>query len=141
VSTELGTDAGRRARWRNILDHLSDFPTAVVDGVRRVRGAEAGPAAGRVGPNREASRVEFMGMVWPSSGAFLVTSELRDGEVKSLLIESEKGRECILQNPWPGQQLVLKRDDRTAETLTGDCVRFMTSAGERIAIGPASLGR
>ena len=66
VSTELDLDADRRAKWRDILERLSDFPTAVVDGVRRVRGAEAGPAAGRVGPNREASRVEFMGMVWPS---------------------------------------------------------------------------
>ena len=67
-------------------------------------------------------------------GAFLVSSELRDGEVKTLLIESEKGRECVLQNPWPGRELVLNRNGQAAEKLTGECVRFKTSAGERIAI-------
>ena len=255
VSAELGVDAGRRGKWQDILAHLSDFPTAVVDGVRRVQGAEAGPSAGRVGPNREASRVEFMGMVWPSCvvglesepallkmlqddangwperewinhfngfsqtfpgavrvghdprdilaklrqqltvgsfpnlmvfcggggiencsavpatinemllqshegvmrlfpvwpreqparfgrlrtwGAFLVSSELRDGEVKSVLIESEKGRECTLQNPWPGRDLALKRNGQAAGKLAGQRVHFQTSAGERIAIQPVS---
>ena len=255
VSAELGVDAGRRGKWQDILAHLSDFPTAVVDGVRRVQGAEAGPSAGRVGPNREASRVEFMGMVWPSCvvglesepallkmlqddangwperewinhfngfsqtfpgavrvghdprdilaklrqqltvgsfpnlmvfcggggiencsavpatinemllqshegvmrlfpvwpreqparfgrlrtwGAFLVSSELRDGEVKSVLIESKKGRECTLQNPWPGRELALQRNGQPAEKLAGQRVRFKTSAGERIAIQPVS---
>ena len=255
VSAELGVDAGRRGKWQDILAHLSDFPTAVVDGVRRVQGAEAGPSAGRVGPNREASRVEFMGMVWPSCvvglesepallkmlqddangwperewinhfngfsqtfpgavrvghdprdilaklrqqltggsfpnlmvfcggggiencsavpatinemllqshegvmrlfpvwpreqparfgrlrtwGAFLVSSELRDGEVKSVLIESEKGRECTLQNPWPGRDLALKRNGQAAGKLAGQRVHFQTSVGERIAIQPVS---
>ena len=258
VSTELDLDADRRAKWREILQRLSDFPTAVVDGVRRVRGAEAGPAAGRVGPNREASRVEFMGMVWPSGvvglgsdpallkvlqddvrgwperewinhfngfsqtfpgavrvghdpqdilaklrrqltvgsfpnlwvfgggggiencsavpatinemllqthdgvmrlfpvwpreqparfgrlrthGAFLVSSELRNGEVRSLLIESEKGRDCTLQNPWPGQDLVLQRNGQTTEKLTGERVQFKTTAGERVVVRPAAAAR
>ncbi len=66
VSAELGADAQRRTKWRHILDHLSDFPTAVVDGVRCIRGAEEGPAAARVGPKRDSTRVEFTGMVWPS---------------------------------------------------------------------------
>jgi hypothetical protein len=256
MSAELGADADRRAKWQEILDHLSDFPTAVVDGVRRVRGAEAGPSASRVGPNREASRVEFMGMVWPScvvglgsdpallkvlqddvrgwperewinhfngfsqtfpgavrvghdprdvlaklrtqltvgsfpnlmvfaggggiencsgvpatinemllqthagvlrlfpvwprerparfgrlraAGAFLVSSELRDGEVRTLLIESEKGRECVLQNPWPDRELTLERNGRAAEKLAGERVRFGTRPEERIVIQPVIL--
>lgn len=258
VTRELGTDADRRAQWQSILDHLSDFPTAVVDGVQRIRGAESGPAASRVGPNRDNSRIEFMGMVWPSCvlglgsdpamlrilqadvrgwpepewighfngfsltfpgavrvghdphdilaklrqqltgagfpnlmifgggggiencsgvpatinemlcqthdgvmrlfpvwpkecparfgrlrtpGAFLISSELRDGEVKSLLIESEKGRECLLQNPWPGRELVFHRNDKDAEKRSGDRIQFQTSAGERIAIQPSSASR
>jgi hypothetical protein len=255
VSAELGVDAERRGKWQDILARLSDFPTAVVDGVRRVQGAEAGPSAGRVGPNREASRVEFMGMVWPSCvvglgsdpallkvlqddasgwperewinhfngfsqtfpgavrvghdprdilaklrkqltvgsfpnlmvfcggggiencsavpatvnemllqnhagvmrvfpvwpreqparfgrlrtwGAFLVSSELREGEVKSVLIESEKGRECTLQNPWPAREVALQRNGQAAEKLAGQRVHFKTSAGERIALQPGS---
>ena len=39
-------------------------------------------------------------------GAFLISSEIVKGEVKSLLIESE-GQICTLQNPWPGRRLDL----------------------------------
>lgn len=38
-------------------------------------------------------------------GAFLVSGEFADGVVKSARIESEKGRPCRVQNPWPGQPL------------------------------------
>jgi hypothetical protein len=87
--------------------------------------------------------------VWPKNrparfgrlrthGAFLVSSELQDGEVKSLVIESEKGRECKLLNPWPGRRLVLQRNGREAETLGGEIIQFNTQATERIAIHPES---
>ncbi|MEI6808224.1 MAG: trehalose hydrolase, partial [bacterium] len=66
VSAELGMDAERRAKWRHILDHLSDFPTTMIDGVRWLRNAEAGPSAQVAGPTRGGSRVSFTGLVWPS---------------------------------------------------------------------------
>ncbi len=258
VSAELGRDAGRRPQWQDILEHLSEFPTAMVDGVRRLRGAEAGPSAGRLGPGREASRVEFMGMVWPSgvvglgsdpallkvlqddargwpdrewinhfngfsqtfpgavrvghdagdilaklrrqlleggfpnlmvfaggggiencsavpatinemlaqthagvlrlfpvwpkgqparfgrlrtAGAFLVSAERRDGEVRSLVIESEKGRDCVLENPWPGRELEILRHGQAAGKLAGERLRFSTSAGERIDLRPVAPGQ
>jgi alpha-L-fucosidase 2 len=252
VSAELGTDAARREKWQHILTHLSDFPTAVTaDGVRRVRGAEDGPAAKRVGPRRGSTRVEFTGMVWPSGvlgmgsppallkvlqddvrewpesewinhyngfsqsfpgaarvghdpldiltklrqqlgvagypnlmvfgggggiencsgvpatinemlvqshagvmrvfpvwpkdhaasfgrlrtdGAFLVSSALRGGEVQALTIESEKGRECVVQNPWPGHALQLTRNGKRAEVLSDECLRFKTAVGECITL-------
>ncbi len=253
LSQDLDSDAARRSKWQNILDHLSDFPTAVVDGVRQIRGAESGPAAGRVGPQRNNTRIEFMGMVWPSRvvglesdpamlqvlrddvrgwadsewighfngfsmtfpgavrvghdptdiltklrrqltvstfpnlmifgggggiencsgvpatinemllqghagvlrvfpvwardrparfgrlrapGAFLVSSELREGEVKSLTLESEAGRDCTLRNPWPGREVGLTRDGRRAENLPGELLRFSTRVGERLSLSP-----
>jgi alpha-L-fucosidase 2 len=252
MSEELGTDAERRGKWRDILNRLSDFPTVTVDGVRRVRGADAGPASHRIGPQRDNTRIEFMGMVWPSRvlglgsdpamlqvlrddvkgwplpewighfngfsmtfpgavrvghdpedilnklrkqltvstfpnlmvfgggggiencsgvpatinemllqshegvmrlfpvwpkqraarfgrlrthGAFLVSSEFQDGTVRSLVIESERGRECILQNPWPNQDVTLNRDGRNAEMLSGSRLRFQTKVGEQVAVG------
>jgi hypothetical protein len=253
VSAELGMDAERRGKWQDILQHISEFPTAVVDGVRRVRGAEAGPASNRVGPNRDNSRVEISGLVWPTGvvglgsdpallqlvrddardwperewlnhfngfsqtypgaarigypprellnklhkqlavgsfpnlmvfaggggvencstvpatinemllqthagvmrvfpvwpkdqparfgrlrthGAFLVSAAFRDGQVESLLIESDKGRECVLQNPWPGKPLTLRRDGGILETIVGETVRFKTQVGESVALEP-----
>jgi len=69
-------------------------------------------------------------------GAFLVSSEIAQGEVKSLLIESEKGRPCTLQNPWPGKRLELSRNGGKPERMSGSTVTFKTSPGERISIKP-----
>ncbi|MEN9675175.1 MAG: hypothetical protein RIS76_1071, partial [Verrucomicrobiota bacterium] len=251
ISVALKEDAPRRSQWRDIVERLSDFPTVTVDGVRRIRGAESGPAADRVGPLRNNTRVEFMGMVWPSRvlglesdpamlqvlrddvrgwpesewighfngfsitfpaavrvghdpedtlrklrrqltlfglpnlmifgggggiencagvpatinemllqshagvlrvfpvwprdlparfgrlrapGAFLVSSELRDGTVVSLLIESEQGGDCVLRNPWPGQELRLNRNGQPAESLSGERLLLPTRPGERITV-------
>jgi hypothetical protein len=74
-------------------------------------------------------------------GAVLVSAELRQGEVTSLVIESEKGRECVLQNPWPGRAVRLSRNGRPSETLTGNPLRIRTAAGERLAITPEDGAR
>lgn len=255
ISVALHEDAHRRIQWRDIVERLSDFPTVTVEGVRRIRGAESGPAADRVGPLRNNTRVEFMGMVWPSRvlglesdpamlqvlrddvrgwpesewighfngfsitfpaavrvghdpedilkklrkqltsfglpnlmifgggggiencagvpatinemllqshggvlrvfpvwprelparfgrlrapGAFLVSSELRDGTVASLLIESEQGGDCVLRNPWPGQKLRLNRNGQPSERLSGERLLLPTRPGERITVQPVT---
>lgn len=252
VSQELGLDADRRGRWQDILDRLSAFPTAEVDGVLRLRGAESGPAASRVGPTRNNTRLEFMGMVWPStvvglesdpallkvlqddvrgwahkewighfngfsmtfpgavrvghdpvevlarmreqletcgfpnlmiftggggiencsgvpatinemlvqahrgvlrvfpvwprdraasfgrlrtSGAFLVSAELRDGEVARVVVESERGRRCRMVNPWPGRRVILRRAGRADEVLAGERIEWETKVGELAVLG------
>ena len=71
-------------------------------------------------------------------GAFLVSSELRQGAVQKLSIVSEKGKECTLQNPWPGKTVVLYRDGKKGGRLTGDKVTFKTGIGERIDVRPLS---
>ena len=37
-----------------------------------------------------------------AENAFLVSGELRGGEVQPIHILSEKGRPCVFVNPWPG---------------------------------------
>jgi alpha-L-fucosidase 2 len=69
-------------------------------------------------------------------GAFLVSSSLRGGRVQELTVVSEKGRDCIVANPWPGQSLVFYRNGQKAETLSGDRIKFSTTRGERISIRP-----
>ena len=58
------------------------------------------------------------------------------GEVKELAIESEKGKDCTLENPWLTKTLTLSRNGRKAESLTGGKVTFKTAVGERISIQP-----
>jgi hypothetical protein len=69
-------------------------------------------------------------------GAFLVSSEWSKGRVQALRIESEKGRACTLQNPWPGRGVVLYRNGRKGERLSGDTFTFKTIPGEQIEARP-----
>ena len=71
-------------------------------------------------------------------GAFLVSSELRDGTVASLLIESEQGGDCVLRNPWPGQELRLNRNGQPSERLSGERLLLPTRPGERIKVQPVT---
>jgi len=90
-------------------------------------------------------------------GAFLVSGELRNGRVRYVEIESEKGRDCTIQNPWPGQRLAVYKikqkahqpgvPQRQPRSVWGDTVdicetkknrfSFATDAGSRYKIEPS----
>jgi len=57
-------------------------------------------------------------------GAFLVSSELKDSKVQFVRIQSEAGRDCIIENPWHGQKIQLVRNDKVAEMLSGEYLTF-----------------
>lgn len=44
-------------------------------------------------------------------------------------IQSEKGRDGTLVNPWPGKGIDVYRDDKKVDTLKGDRVVLKTQAG------------
>lgn len=68
-------------------------------------------------------------------GAFLVSAELKNGTIGGVTIRSEKGRDCTVQNPWPGQKIRLRRGSQSAEILSGERITFKTTAGETITLG------
>ena len=75
-------------------------------------------------------------------GAFLVSSELRDGRVRYIEIESEKGKECRILNPWEGIGVEafeisgeLKKPIRFRESDA--VVAFDTRAGATYRLQPA----
>jgi hypothetical protein len=69
-------------------------------------------------------------------GAFLVSSELKGGEVKFVKIHSEKGRDCTLVNPWPAKVVDVYRNGKKVETLKGDRITLKTEAGATTLLGP-----
>jgi alpha-L-fucosidase 2 len=69
-------------------------------------------------------------------GAFLITAELRDGVVGGVKIQSEKGRPCTVQNPWPGRKVLLTRNGKAAESTGADRFTFPTTSGEIIVLKP-----
>jgi hypothetical protein len=66
-------------------------------------------------------------------GAFLVSSELAGGEVKSVRIVSEKGQPCTVLNPWAGAVDVM-RNGMKSETVCGERFTLSTVPGERIEL-------
>ena len=69
-------------------------------------------------------------------GAFLVSSELKNGEVRQLTIESEQGRDCCLLNPWPRQAIKLVRNGEVEEAPMGKRLIFQTAPGDRLEFRP-----
>ena len=67
-------------------------------------------------------------------GAFLVDSELRDGEVQYVRIESERGRDCVVVNPWPGRPAIVLRAGRAEWGVEGERFFVETAPGEVVLL-------
>ncbi|MEO8416946.1 MAG: hypothetical protein ABI472_25005, partial [Ginsengibacter sp.] len=65
-------------------------------------------------------------------GAFLVSAKLTDGIIADVKILSEKGKPCTIINPWPGKKVVLIRNGKKAEAISGNKLFFKTSIMEII---------
>ncbi len=50
-------------------------------------------------------------------GAFLVSAELKNDKVLHVTIFSEKGKDCTIVNPWPGNKVQLVRDGKKVKSL------------------------
>ncbi|MCE9610173.1 MAG: hypothetical protein K8R23_08180 [Chthoniobacter sp.] len=85
--------------------------------------------------------------VWPKNkdarfanlrawGAFLVSAELRSGEIQSVAITSEQGRSCTIQNPWPDHKVTVIRGDGKTETASGPRFTIETKIGEKVLFAP-----
>ena len=66
-------------------------------------------------------------------GAFLVSSEMQDGQVAYVKILSEKGKKCLVKNPWKSK-VQLTRNKLKKEIVTGEILSIPTSPGESIEL-------
>jgi hypothetical protein len=69
-------------------------------------------------------------------GAFIVSAELKGGAVSGVKIVSEKGKPCMVQNPWPGKKVRVTRNGKAKETLGGERFTVVTDSGETIGLAP-----
>ena len=65
---------------------------------------------------------------------------VQDGLVGQVRIVSEKGRDCTVQNPWPGRQVNLVRNGKKAEAVRGDRFTLKTAVSEIIDLSPDVTG-
>ncbi|MEO5712325.1 MAG: glycoside hydrolase family 95-like protein [Luteolibacter sp.] len=85
--------------------------------------------------------------VWPKNldarfgtlradGAFLVSAQLKSGEISGVTIASEKGRDCTVVNPWPEKKVLVTRNGSAAETVGGERFTLKTVAGGTLSLSP-----
>jgi hypothetical protein len=67
-------------------------------------------------------------------GAFVISSSLKKGKISYVKLVSEKGRPCIMENPWPGKKVQLIRNNKKAEILEGENFSFPTRENEMIQL-------
>ncbi len=65
-------------------------------------------------------------------GNFLVTASFGNGIVSFVGIQSQCGSECRIINPWPGEKVILYRNNKRAETKSGKLLIFSTEINEKI---------
>ncbi len=69
-------------------------------------------------------------------GAFLVSSELKKGEINFLTIFSEKGRDLTLLNPWGEKKLEIKDGTTNKKIIEGRYITMKTEAGQTYQFVP-----
>jgi alpha-L-fucosidase 2 len=67
-------------------------------------------------------------------GAFIISSRLQKGHIEFVNIQSEKGRICVMENPWPGKTVQLIRNGKKAVLLSGNRFSFQTKENELIML-------
>ena len=67
-------------------------------------------------------------------GAFLVSAELKNGAATGVKILSEKGRDCTVQNPWPGRRVILLRNSRPVQIFSGARFIFKTGVNDLVEL-------
>ena len=69
-------------------------------------------------------------------GAFLITSSFHDGQVEFVKIESRAGGTCHLKNPWPNARVLVRRNGKSMEMLSGETLGLTTEKGETAILLP-----
>jgi alpha-L-fucosidase 2 len=67
-------------------------------------------------------------------GAFVISSNLKNGKIEVVKLLSEKGRTCVMENPWLGKKVQLIRNNKQAEILEGNTFSFQTKENEMIQL-------
>ena len=71
-----------------------------------------------------------------AKGAFLVSAELKGGVASGVKVTSEKGSDCVSQNPCPDKSLRVNRNGQSTEVVSGPPFTLKTAVGETLLIEP-----
>jgi alpha-L-fucosidase 2 len=67
-------------------------------------------------------------------GAFLVSGAIENGVIDQVKIESEKGRDLRIINPWPDKPVSVCRNGEEVSSVRGRELLFKTEAGDQLIL-------
>lgn len=71
-----------------------------------------------------------------TNGAFLVSAEVKGGIVSGVVVTSEKGGDCTIQNPWPGKTVRIIRNGKLVKIESGDRFIIKMKMSETLGLAP-----
>jgi hypothetical protein len=72
-------------------------------------------------------------------GAFLVSASFTKGMVSNVNIISEKGKTCVVVNPWPDKKVHVIFNNKPSELVSGDRFSINTDINETIKLKPMNI--
>lgn len=69
-------------------------------------------------------------------GAFLISGEINNGDIKYIIVESEKGKECNILNPWQDEVITVSRNGNVKDIPPAEILSFETDPGDKIILAP-----
>jgi hypothetical protein len=139
----LGWDADDLYQWFHRYLREEERPNLTYEGWG-IEGAGATEAIHRMMLQSHEGVLRFF-PAWPTDkdasfnrlrayGAFLVSAQLKGGVVSGVRITSEKGRDCTMANPWPGEKVSVIRNGKPAESVSGERFTIETTINETIGL-------
>ena len=99
-----------------------------------------------VPPSAEKEPIDTVFPAWPKGwdaqftlaarGAFLISASRQNDQTEFVEIFSEKGGQCLLQNPWGDGDVTVYRNGQAAEDVSGKLLTLSTAAGEDLSLVP-----
>jgi hypothetical protein len=71
-------------------------------------------------------------------GGFLISSEMKQGNVAYVKIQSNAGQECRLVNPWPSVAVRVSSGEQSQSRLSGALLKFPMRSGQTVVLVPES---
>lgn len=65
-------------------------------------------------------------------GGFIVESSRRGGRVLFVSVKCQHGGECRLRNPWPNDEVMVRRNGTDAALVEGELIPFRTEPGDEL---------
>ncbi|MDR0845124.1 MAG: DUF5703 domain-containing protein [Tannerella sp.] len=99
-----------------------------------------------VPPAPDKEPVNYIFPAWPKEwdaqftlaarNAFVISASMVKGKVEFVEIQSNKGGQCLIQNPWGEDELTVYRNGKKSKNISGKLLTLPSKSGELITLVP-----